>query len=477
MLNKINNTVNFTSKRDFALEIAKKYLARQENVADNRFIQDTATNWLPKAVFTRSLADFSEMSFLEFVESGIFYFLPTGIGNFFKNAYSKFHPEKLRREISSNIGKSAKEILSDKTLKENGTNKRVLSTKAAIILACTIIPAAEYALSFVKNLFTLGLFKKSDFNNIANLNKEQNEDKKQQEKVKINAIKNLTGASIVSLAGFVGSIIFAKYGHKSEILQKASSLILQPGVHLANGFKKIGLKQTGLEHFLKRYITPDFAGINEKTGKFRLSEGQLLVTTVSGLFGYSEAAGDRGKLDQYEVWTRVPIVVLYTVFGSALFDHFFNKYLIKKNIFPEIIKRDANGVTTITETKALDNLAEKAAKVKNTAKEVELNRLIKEKAIVKGTPYLFGIVFMGFLLSGITRFWTQYRYNHLKKNEKQETSPFKALLWTGNKHNVIKKEIFSQKSMRKKSNFDKSGLRAEAEGQNHAFARSPFNGE
>lgn len=406
------NNPSFKSKGDFGIKVAKKYLNYQENIAGNRFIQDTATNWFPKAIFARSVVDFADMSFLELFESGIFYFFPTAFGNLFKKAYSKAHPENLKEIINSNISKSTEEILTNKKSKNDEATKRTISTKAAIILGCAVIPAAEYAISFAKNLFTLKFFKKSDFNNIANLNKEQIEDKKQQEKVEKNAKKNLKNFGFISLAGIVSSVVFAKYGHKSEALQKVSSLILQPGANIANGLKKIRLIKAGglVEKFLKKYITPDFAGV-DKNGKFKLSQGQLLITTVSGLFGYSAAAKDRGKLDQYEVWTRVPFVVLYTVFGSALFDKAFNHLFIKKNIFPNIIKKDTNNSIKIPETKELSLLAEKIAKEKKTLPQDEFNRLLKQKALVKSIPYLFGIVFMGFFLSGITRFWTQYRYN------------------------------------------------------------------
>lgn len=425
--------ITFKGKNDFTYQLAQKYLSREDNVANNRFVSDTATNWLPKAIFARGLADFADMSFLEFFESGIFYFAPTGIGNRLKNVYSKLHPEKYRKDILNNVGKSAEEVINSTDLKKNDIDKKVLSTKAAIILACTAIPAAEYAISFAKNLFTLKVFKKSDFNNIANLNKKHVEDKKQQKHVEKNAIKNIKGAGIVSLGGLAASLIFAKYGHKSESLQRLSSLILQPGAHIANGLKRIGLiksvgPEKGLEKFLKKYVTPDFGGIDEginnKTGKkfskFKLSEGQLLVTTVTGFFGYSAASKDRGKLDQYETWTRVPFVVLYTVFGSSLFNHLFNKFLIKKNIFPDVIKKGEKGESVIKTNNQLSDLAEKLAFDKKTSTETELKRLTKQKAIIKGVPFLFGIVFMGYLLSAITRFWTQYRFNHATQTQKDE---------------------------------------------------------
>lgn len=410
---KYNNTPKnnqiFASSR-----LANGFVKSQDNLKVTRFLQDVATNWVPKAVFTRSLADFAEMTFLEYTESSLFYFAPAIFGKVFRKGFLKFQPEHLRKAVDSNIAKSVEQILKDKALEKNSIAKRTIATKAAIILACTAIPAGEYALSFAKNLFTLKLFKKSDFNNIANLNKDQVENKEQQERVRKSAIKHIKNAGLLSLGGLGASFIFAKYGHKSEALQKASSLLLQPGAHIANGLKKVGLHSQGFEKFLKKYITPDFYSDN---GKLTLSKGQLLVSTVSGFFGYSEAGKDRGRLDQLEVLTRVPLVVVYTVFGSAAFDHFFNKVLIKKNIFPDVIKKNKDGETVITETKELESVAEKIAKNKNTSKQLEWEKLIKQKAIVKGVPYAFGIVFMGFLLAGITRFWTQYRFNHSKKSE------------------------------------------------------------
>lgn len=391
------NNPTFKSNGDLGLKIARKYLEHTEGVANSRFIQDTATNWLPKAVFTRSFADFGDMTFLEVIESGLFYFAPTSLGKLFKNAYSKTAPDKSAQ-----------------------------TKKAAIILGCTVIPAAEYGLSFAKNLFTLKVFKKSNFDNIANLNKDQQEDKSQQEHVEKSAKKHLKSAGIVSLVGLASSIVFAKYGHKSQVLQSASRFIIEPGKYIANGLKKVGLHSEKSEKFLKKYITPDFAGVDEK-GRFKLSQGQLLITTVAGFFGYSAAGKDRGKLDQYEVWTRVPFVVLYTVFGSALFDKAFNHIFIKKNIFSDVIKKDEKKSTVIVETKDLKALAEKIAKEKKTSFEAELNRLTKQKAVVSAIPYLFGIVFMGFFLAGITRFWTQYRYNHGKNSPAEKEQRRKSV--------------------------------------------------
>lgn len=433
MINKVTNkTTTFTSKEDALFKTLDKsqkvlngFVKSQENLKVTRFAQDVSTNWIPKVVFTRSLPDFAEMTFLEYTESALFYFAPEIFGKFFRKNLTKFTPQELRKAVDAKIPKSAEKILADKTLEKDGIAKRALTTKAAIILACTSIPASEYALSFAKNLFTLKLFKKSDFNNIVNLNKEQVENKEHQDKVRNSAYSHIKNAGLLSLGGLGASIVFAKYGHKSEALQKLSSLILQPGAHIANGFKKIGLHSDKVEKFLKKYITPDF---NEKDGKLTLSKGQLLVSTVSGFCGYSSAGKDRGKLDQLEVWTRVPIVVFYTVFGSSLFDGAFKRILHNKKdkdgnrIYEHLINKGADDKLTVPTRAELPDIAKKIAKEKGSSVEKEFNNLLKKKAFITFVPYAFALVFMGFLLAGINRFWTQYRYNKMKKQEQTNAS-------------------------------------------------------
>ena len=129
-----------------------------------------------------------------------------------------------------------------------------------------------------------------------------------------------------------------------------------------------------------------------------MSKGQLAVICTTGLFGYASAAKDRGKLDFYEVWTRVPLVVLYTIFGSSLLDGGFKNLLAKKGKFPELIKKDANGnIAPVPTSKDLPVIAEKLSKLNNTSKDVELAKLIKQKSIITGVPYLFSLVAMGFI--------------------------------------------------------------------------------
>lgn len=433
MISKINlvqnNKINYKNNKEqiefkgatgsAGLRFLDAFVKSQENLSSTRFIQDTATNWLPKALLSRSKADFWEFTFLEFLESGLFYYAAPFFGEhlFRKGLFKAIQPKNLKEDVFKNIPQSLEAIKKsnlDKSLKN-----RLITTKSGMVLACLAVPVLEYALSFAKNLFTLKVFKVSDFNNIANLNKDKKEDKAQQNRVEKHAKKELVKAGILSVAGVGAGLALAAGGHKSEKLVKLSEGILEPGEKLAGLLKKFGLKSPKFEKFLKEYMKLDFESSN---GKLALSKGQLAVICTTGLFGYSNAAKDRGKLDFYEVWTRVPLVVLYTIFGSSIFDAGFKNILIKKGKFPELVKKDKNGFINIPARDELPKIAEKLAKKNNTTVEKELNSLIKQKAIITGVPYAFGLAVMGFTLSAVTRIWTKYRYKHQVKNAQSNSN-------------------------------------------------------
>lgn len=399
----------------FITKAADLFIKSQENLSSTRFIQDTATNWLPKAIFSRSKADFAEMSFLEFIESGIFYFASPILGEkFFRNKiFKNIQPKPLRNIINQQIPNKLDDILKNNGLQDE-VKKRTIATKAGIVLACTIVPVAEYTLSFAKNLFTLKTFHKSNFNNIANLDKthNENEDLFQQNKVEKNSKKQLKKAAIISLFGMAAGITLALTGHKSDKLQNVSKAILEPGKTLANTAEKFSFKSKKSGQLLSKFSL-DFANNN---GKLALSKGQLALTAILGLFGYSKAAQDRGKLDVAEVWTRVPLVVFYTIVGSELFEKGFTNLLKKKNAFPDIFVKTDNGALAVPKREQLPVIAKKIAKEKNTDISKELSRLTKEKAFISLVPYVFSLLFMGFTLSAVTRFFTQYRYNKQHKN-------------------------------------------------------------
>ena len=422
--NKIKNTKNnidFKGAPDplfntlnKGLKVADLFIKSQENLSSTRFIQDTATNWAPKAIFARSKADFAEMSFLEFLESGIFYFaLPILGEKILRNkVFNNFTPKNIRKTVNEQIPKKIEEIAKNTNLSSE-IKKRATATKAGIVLACAAIPIAEYTLSFAKNLFTLKTFKKSNFNSIANLDKNnsEKEDKTQQERVEKNAKKQLKKAGIYSALGILAGSTLAICGHKSDKLQKISKGILEPGKVLANGLEKIGIKNEKVKKTISKFSL-DFGNDN---GKLALSKGQLALTAILGLFGYSKAAQDRGKLDVMEVWTRVPLVVFYTIFGGEMFEKSFMKQFAKNDKYKDLIKKDSLGKISVPTREQLPQLAKEVAKKNGTKVDDEFKKLLKQKTITTAIPYAFSLLFMGVSLSAITRILTQIRYNKIKK--------------------------------------------------------------
>ena len=322
-----------------------------------------------------------------------------------------------------NLPQSLDEIKASKVIDKN-LKKNLTATKAGVVLACITVPALEYALGFAKNLFTLKVFKVSDFNNVANLSKEKSENLEQQNRVETHSKSVLKKMAALSVAGIGAGLALARFGHKSKAALKFSEALLEPGEQISKLLHKVGLKSEKTDNFLKDYLKLDFVNNN---GKLSLSKGQLAVTCITGLFGYSSAAKDRGKLDFYEVWTRVPLVVLYTIFGSAILDAGFKKVLADKGKFPELIKRNAKGVIENVPTrKDLPKIAEKLSKLNKTSVDEELAKLIKQKAIITGVPYLFSLVTMGFVLSAVSRVWTKYRYNQQQKAAATQTQEQKS---------------------------------------------------
>lgn len=383
-----------------ALRSAAKFINSQEQasgLSTTRFIQDTGTSLLPKAVFARSKADLAENSFLELSESMLVYFAPALIG------------EKVARNIfSRNLSKSEKPLVAESAvnlMKMNNTAaKKVLPVKAAIALTSLIIPLTEFTLNYFKNLFTLKVFKKGDFNSIANLNSDK-EDSEKQKKVRKSAEKNIKRAAgvyglLLAMAG-----LLASKGSKSKVLQNFSELILAPGSKLFKNNKKASA-------FLDKYASIDFSS---QDGKLVLSRGQLTSCVVIGGVGYFGAAKDRGKQNFLETLYRYPLVGFYIITGSDLFEKGFKKLLVKSNKCKEIIGKDLK-------TPSFDELGDIAAglaKKNGTSVEAEFAKLVKQKALIFGVPFLFSMGVMGFFVAGISNLFTKYRYKREVSQNKQ----------------------------------------------------------
>lgn len=387
-----------------ALKPVAKFVALQEgdtNLAHIRFAQDTIVNLFPKAVFSRGLADLTEMSFLELAESILVYYFPKLLG---ENVFRKIYSKKLPENLKSHVAETMTELTANKNLKTQEIQK-LKQVKAAISISALAVPLTEFSLNYIKNLFTLKVFKQADFNNIANLNKDQKEEIKEQEKVKKNAIKNLKLAAGLFAGCLALSTMLLKGKPDSKFANTVSDLVLTPG-------NKLFYKDAKKAASFNKYFSLEFSNNN---GVLGLSRGQLTSCVALGAFGYLGAAKDRGKQNFLEVLFRYPIVTFYVVTGSEMFEKGFKSILQKNGIFKETINKNLE----VPKLNDLESLAEKLAKETGSTSKEMFKKLFKQKATIVAVPFLFSLGFMGIFVAGVSRFFTQYRYDQDVKKSQQ----------------------------------------------------------
>ena len=380
-----------------------RFLRHQESasgLSTTRYIQDVSTCLIPKAVFSRSIEDLTENTFLETSEEALIYLSPTLLGEYVaRKSFSKGLSPDLKKDVAETGVNLLKKAEKNALTKEN--NKKVLPVKAAIALTATAIPLTEFSLNYIKNLMTLKLFNKSDFKNIASLEKNQ-EDKAQQEKVKQSAKKHILGAAGI-YAGMLGLAgLLATKGKNSKLLQKISEFIVAPG-------NKLFSKNEKAKNFVNKYFNIDFN--KSPKGKLVLSKGQLTTCVLVGGCGYFGASADRGKENLKETATRFPLVALYVITGSELVEKGFKSLLHKFGKCKEVM----NDKKEVTPFEKLGDLAKKLAKEKGTTIEQEFKSLVKQKGLIFGLPYLFALGIMGFFVSGMTVRATKKRYENEHK--------------------------------------------------------------
>ncbi len=381
-----------------SLKPVAKFIRHKDQAAGlstTRFIQDVSTSLLPKVVFSRSIADLTENTFLETSEEALIYFVPTILG---EKVARKIFSKGLNNDLKKDVATTGVELLE----KGGAKNKKVIPVKAAIALAAMAIPLTEFSLNYIKNLMTLKLFKKSDFKNIASLEK-TDEDIKHQEKVKKSAQKHI-GIAAGIYAGCLGlAALLATKGKNSKVLQNISEFIVAPG-------SKMFKKSPKAKNFFNKYTCMDF---NNQNGRLVLSKGQLTTCVLIGGAGYFGASADRGKENLKETATRFPLMGLYVITGSELVEKGFRKLLQKMGKCKDLFDKDAN----VPNFDKLEDIAKKLSKEKNTKIEQEYKSLVKQKALIFGLPYLFSIGVMGFFVAGMTNYFTKKRYQNAKKAE------------------------------------------------------------
>ena len=396
-------SINLINTLAQPLKTAAKFVNHNEQasgLSTARFIQDTTTCLGPKAVFARSKADLAENAFLEIAESCLVYLGPAFIGEKFSR---RFFSKKLSQEAKKLVATPAVKLLEE----NNAALNKVLPVKAAIALSALLIPLTEFTLNYFKNLMTLNIFHKSDFNNIVSLQNEK-EDKSFQDKVRKSAHKNILKAGVIFLTSLAAGVVLAKKGEKSKLLQQFSEMILVPGT-------KFFKKNQKMKNFFNKYFSLDFAS---QDGELVLSKGQLTSCVLIGGAGYFGASKDRGKQNFLETLFRFPLVGFYIITGSEPYENAFKKLLIKLGKCKQIIDKNLE----VPSFAKIEELAKNLALKNGTTVENEFKKLAKQKVLISGFPFLFSIGFMGFFVAGVSNVFTRYRYDKDKEQQAQNNN-------------------------------------------------------
>ena len=285
-MTKVNNS-NLIDTLPKTIKPAAKFVRHQEQasgLSTSRFIQDVTTCLIPKAVFSRSLADLTENTFLETSEETLIYFVPTILGErVARKIFSKGLDKNLKKEVA----------ITGVELLERGNkskNKKILPVKAAISLAAMAIPLTEFSLNYIKNLMTLKLFKKSDFKNIASLENSQ-EDLRHQEKVRKSAKRHI-GFAAGLYAGCLGAGYFgASADRGKENLKETATrfplvaLYVITGSELVEkGFRKLLYKFGKCKDLIgKDYSVPKFDELGDLAKKLSEKKNTVLKDEYKSL--------------------------------------------------------------------------------------------------------------------------------------------------------------------------------------------------
>ncbi len=138
---------------------------------------------------------------------------------------------------------------------------------------------------------------------------------------------------------------------------------------------------------------------------------------IGGL-GYLKAAHDRGKQNFLETLFRYPLVGFYVITGSELLEKGFKNFLKNKKGYKEIIDNNLN----VKKFSELSEIAQRLAKENKTDINNEFKALVGKKAIIGAVPFAFSIAVMGLFVAGVSRFFTQYRYNKEQKEKERNFS-------------------------------------------------------
>ena len=358
--------------------------------------QHLLMSWVPKAVFSRSAAELTELSILEIVEPLLVYYsIPLTAQKVFFPILKRLSPIKGdKSQLMADLAKPVRKLAQEFKTTNPGRFRALVATKSAAVLMAMVAGGAawEYALTFAKNIFTAHAFKQDNFSSIANLSEqvlaEPGESKTvQKAKQRITAALGV-GAGIAGVGMLIGS-----RGHQAKRLTPA----------LENFLKVFDFNYRPHGKKPNQWIT----GLSQNLNRFFIA---------NALVAYVDAARD--KLERVEVASRLLVVLSYLAFGNELVTrwgvHLFNKK------YPDLFKpmRDDLG-----------NLVTRKGKVQLEVKKLEELRKLGKATFIKKLPaknlifwfpQLVGIGIAGFANAGVNVWWTKKRYD---KEEAQNQKP------------------------------------------------------
>ncbi len=329
------------------------------------FLQDTLAVWLPKMTAVRSAAEAVESTFLEFVESALFYFSAPILGqHVFSKLIHKVLPDNdkksghhvARQDIAETHARLSKRVNLDKLGKEftratHATNKqvrKVVGLKAGTIVATMSAMVLEYTLSFAKNLITLKFFNTGDFTDVANLT--DNKGKHGADHPTYLKAKKRVKQGAVAAAGILAASFGLAVGAtRNKTLFNISRKLVQHFDFTFNqAFKRIGQpigkKLKGLFGKSKGIKTPHYklsaknSGGDPKSVRpvFGLGKYQKYAIITLGGIGYLDASRDSLEVKEnlFRVWG---VIMPYLMFGKDFLTETFRKIAHGERRLPKVL--------------------------------------------------------------------------------------------------------------------------------------------
>lgn len=376
------------------------------------FLQDTLAVWLPKMTAMRSVAEAVETTFLEFVESALFYFSAPILGqHVFSKLVKKWGvpdndnpkaPDYLRRyKIGDSLGKINEKVNLDKLSKElnHGVGitkagtlaKKAIGLKAGTVIATMSALALEYTLSFAKNLITLKFFNTGDFNEVANLKDGEVVHKSEKQiasdkAIEAKSIKRLWQGALAAAGLFAAGLGVARGATKSKTIFNFSRNLLKTfdfKYHTVFARKGQGLGKTIKSWFSKtkpetEYIKDEYnRALPKLTTKFGLTKGQKIAIITLGGIGYLDAS--RNKLEIYENLFRVwGVVMPYLMFGKEFLTERLRRILHGEVKLPKILSPLQPSQETIAKFRQIYKWNPDANNGKGAGEYLSMNDIVKK---------------------------------------------------------------------------------------------------